>query len=187
MRRRRITRKAGRGSTVTRHHALRGRSHTERSCRGARRLTRHGKQTSPRNSHSAPYHPLADGERNRGGPNMTHPSSLDLEAFACEGPASHGPGAKVAEHLAVCDACAAFVQRLGGLVATGPTAADADALIARALASVPAAAKVTSIKDAPAREGGGTNGTKTRGRWWLVTTSVITPLAAAAAVLLLAR
>lgn len=128
---------------------------------------------------------------------MTHPSSLDLEAFAC-GEVS-GPGAKVAEHLALCAACSAFVERLGGLVAARPTAAAADALIARALARVavaaPGTSAVTSIEeargarasslrearvpDAKRREG--------KGRLWLLTTSIVTPLAAAAAILLLAR
>jgi hypothetical protein len=117
---------------------------------------------------------------------MTHPSSLDLEAFAC-GEVS-GP-CKVAEHLAVCDACAAFVARLGAL--TGPTAAQADALIARALARVVeikpsvASSHVASVASAGSAEKQSRKSSK--GRLWLVTTSIITPLAAAAAVLLLAR
>jgi len=103
---------------------------------------------------------------------MTHPSSLVLEAFAC-GEVS-GPHAKVAEHLAECSACSAFVERLGGLVTTGPTAAEADALVARALARVPVAPPATARRE------------RTR-RLWLLSTSILTPLAAAAAIVLLAR
>ena len=130
---------------------------------------------------------------------MTHPSSLDLEAFACGEVAHEGrPRATVADHLAVCAVCRAFVERLGGLVAAGPTAAAADALIARALARVELAPPVRSLEEArearaasplearapetkrrEAREG--------KGRLWLLTTSIVTPLAAAAAILLLAR
>ena len=106
---------------------------------------------------------------------MTHPSSLVLEAFAC-GEVS-GPSAKVAEHLTLCSTCSAFVERLGGLVAAGPSAAEAEALIARALARAPRAPVAP-----PA-----TRRTQGKGRLWLLTTSVITPLAAAAAIVLLAR
>src|SRR4051794_3732031 len=141
MRGHRIARTLGRGTTVARDHALRRWSHAERSGRGARRLARHGQQAGSGASHAAPYHSNARRQRSGGRSNtMTHPSSLDLEAFAC-GEVS-GPSAKVADHLAVCDACAAHVQQLRGLV--GPTAAEADAVVARALASVPVEAKVGS-------------------------------------------
>ncbi len=100
---------------------------------------------------------------------MTHPSSLDLEAFAC----GEGPHATVTDHLAECAACTAYVERVGGLVATSPTAAEADALIARALAKAPEPERA-----APRVQ---------KSRLWLVTTSVVTPLAAAAAIVLLLR
>ena len=107
---------------------------------------------------------------------MTHPSSLDLEAFAC----GEGPLACVTDHLAVCEECQAYVERLGVLVAASPTAAEADALIARALA------RVTPPTIAGA--GGSTRrATPRQSRLWRVTTSVLTPLAAAAAIVLLLR
>ncbi len=43
---------------------------------------------------------------------MSHPSSLDLEAFACG-----EENASVAAHLDACGACRAFVEELGGLPA----------------------------------------------------------------------
>lgn len=43
---------------------------------------------------------------------MSHPSSLDLEAFACG-----EENAPVAAHLEACDACRAFVEELGALPA----------------------------------------------------------------------
>ncbi len=98
---------------------------------------------------------------------MTHPSSLDLEAFAC-GETSPRRGA-IEEHLEACSACRAFVNHLGVLVAKGPTASETDAMIARALTRAPEAKP------------------DHRSRWWLVATSTVVPLAAAAAVLLLAR
>jgi hypothetical protein len=129
---------------------------------------------------------------------MTHPSSLDLEAFAC-GEVSSAP--KVAEHLEECPACSAFVERVSALVA--PTAAEADALIARALATVAPSmerererterqASVTPItakqdRATEAKPPAGKAAKVGKGRLWLLTTSVITPLAAAAAILLLAR
>ena len=110
---------------------------------------------------------------------MTHPSSLDLEAFAC----GEGPLASVTDHLAVCEECQAYVERLGGLVATSPTAAEADALIARALAraSTPTLRAVDGAGSATGKPA------PRQSRLWLVTTSVLTPLAAAAAIVLLLR
>ncbi len=96
---------------------------------------------------------------------MTHPSSLDLEAFAC----GEGPHAAVTDHLAVCAECQAYVERVGGLIITSPAAAEAEARIARALAGAPPVAA------------------RRKSRLWLVTTSVVTPLAAAAAIALLLR
>lgn len=110
---------------------------------------------------------------------MTHPSSLDLEAFAC----GEGPLASVTDHLVVCKECQAYVERLGVLVATSPSAAEADALIARALARVE-----TRTPPTIAGAGGSTRkATPRQSRLWLVTTSVLTPLAAAAAIVLLLR
>lgn len=43
---------------------------------------------------------------------MTHPNSLDLEAFACGEDL-----ASVASHVGECDACRAFVEKLGALPA----------------------------------------------------------------------
>jgi hypothetical protein len=122
---------------------------------------------------------------------MTHPSSLDLEAFAC-GEVS-GAGAKVQAHLAVCPECQAFVAQLTAAAVAGPSAADAEALIARAMARVaapaPAAAPraTTSPKALATAAPPPAGKPAAKGRLWLVTTSVITPLAAAAAIVLLAR
>lgn len=121
---------------------------------------------------------------------MTHPSSLDLEAFACGEPARTS---KVADHVRDCSACAAFVAQLQDLVGAGPSAAEVEALVARAVAIGAAAtapapmptaalsppANVTSITAADPR--------RTKRRLWVIATSVVTPLAAAAAVLLMAR
>ena len=101
---------------------------------------------------------------------MTHPSSLDLEAFACGEVSSRT--ITITDHVEQCEACSAFAERARALVA--PTAAEADALIARALAT--AAPPPAEVK----RRAG-------KGRLWLVTSSIITPLAAAAAILLLTR
>ena len=94
-----------------------------------------------------------------------HPASIELEAYAC----GEGAGGAVAAHLAECAACRAHVERLGGLAA--PSAADADAIIARALASAEPKEEARTRK----------------GRLWLVTSSVAVPLAAAAAILFLVR
>jgi hypothetical protein len=59
---------------------------------------------------------------------MSHPSSLDLEAFACGDDV-----AAVAAHVSACDACRAFVERARGFVKErGPTRLAADAAVARA-------------------------------------------------------
>ena len=102
-----------------------------------------------------------------------HPASLELEAYACGEGAAAG---KVASHLAECEACRTFVERLGALVASGPSAAGAEAVIARALAS---RARTDQERVAPVRS--------TKSRLWLVSSSVFVPLAAAAAILFLVR
>lgn len=90
---------------------------------------------------------------------MTHPSSIDLEAFAVGEPL---PSA-AASHVEECADCTAFVEELRALTSTGPTQREAAAAVARAAPPEP------------------------KRRLWLVATSVVTPLAAAAAILLLAR
>jgi len=106
---------------------------------------------------------------------MNHPSSLDLEAFAVGEPLPAG----FADHVEACTACAELVGKLQALVATGPSAAEAGAAVARAVARAEAMIEVAN--DAPpARQ-------EPKRRLWLLATSVITPLAAAAAILLLAR
>ena len=110
----------------------------------------------------------------------THPSSLDLEAFAC-GEVSSGRQ-RVAEHVEQCDACSGFVERLSAFIApSADTARAADALVARALANVadPLPASPLRLVSSPPKD--------RKGRWWLLTTSAVTPLAAAAAILLLTR
>lgn len=126
---------------------------------------------------------------------MTHPNSLDLEAFACGEPARTS---RVADHVRDCSACTAFVAQLQDMVSGGPSAAEVQALVARAVAigaaapapaskampapaaiSAPARTKVTSVTAGDPR--------RLKRRVWVIATSVVTPLAAAAAVLLLAR
>ena len=63
---------------------------------------------------------------------MTHPSSLVLESFAVGEPLP----AVHAAHVATCATCAAFLDELRGLVSSGPSAGDADAAVARALAGL---------------------------------------------------
>ena len=111
---------------------------------------------------------------------MTHPSSLDLEAFAC----GEGPRASITEHLATCADCEAYVGRLGSLVATRPSAAEAEARIARALSRADVDGRRTSVVGA--RRAAETR-TRANGRLWRVTGSAFAPLAAAAAIVLLLR
>lgn len=108
---------------------------------------------------------------------MTHPSSLVLESFAVGEPLS----AVHAAHVESCATCAALLDELRGLVAGGPSASEADAAVAKALAGL-GGERVVAIETK--RE----DATRARRRRaWMLATSVITPLAAAAAVLLLAR
>ena len=114
---------------------------------------------------------------------MNHPSSLDLESYACGEPLRPA----LLAHVEACEACSAFVADLRGLAADGPTQKDADDVVARALAmharvepkAKPVLAAVPSLPESatPARD--------TKRRVWMIATSVITPLAAAAAILLL--
>jgi hypothetical protein len=134
---------------------------------------------------------------------MTHPSSLDLETYAC----GDEPSAHVLAHIDDCEACGAFVKELRGLVAAGPSAKEAEAVVAALVAaegaddspnvelasilspapqgSAPSTLPATAASEParaphPARPDG-------RRRLWLVATSVVAPLAAAAAILLLVR
>ena len=114
---------------------------------------------------------------------MTHPNSLDLEAFAVGEPL---PSAFTG-HLDECVACAELVDRLRALVATGPSAAEAEDAVSRAVARANVESSRVAANDLePSRqERGGSQGEKRK--LWVLATSVITPLAAAAAILLLAR
>lgn len=110
-----------------------------------------------------------------------HPSSLDLEAFAC------GETEDLLEpHLAECDRCSAFVERVRGALAAGPSRARADDVVARVAAQDrerasrageggPRAEPQTRARDAARRRG------------WMKASTVAVPLAAAAALLLLLR
>ncbi|MDB4945621.1 MAG: hypothetical protein JWP97_5155, partial [Labilithrix sp.] len=67
---------------------------------------------------------------------MKHPSSIDLEAYACEpaGSDPRGAHAKVREHLALCSACCDYVERITSFAqAAQPPAADVAAHVARAM------------------------------------------------------
>jgi hypothetical protein len=135
---------------------------------------------------------------------MTHPSSLDLEAFAVGEPLP----AHLAGHVEECSACGAFLEKLRAVVSAGPSADEADAAVARALARLTnadpeRAAAPRSFVDPletpdeagetrKPRETRETNAPAAgardpRRRLWLVGSSVVAPLAAAAAILLLTR
>ena len=144
---------------------------------------------------------------------MTHPSSLDLEAFAVGEPLP----AHLVSHVEECSACGAFLEQLGAVVSVGPSAKEADAAVARALARLTAAEperaaaprsfvdpletpeeqhetkeprkpRETREPNAPAASSAGTRGARDpRRKLWLVGSSVVAPLAAAAAILLLTR
>jgi hypothetical protein len=117
---------------------------------------------------------------------MTHPSSLDLEAFAVGEPLP----AHLASHLEECGACGSFLEQLRTALGTGSTAKEAEDAVARAQAR----ALVTSDDAAPHAERVAPVAVRRpatapdpKRRLWLVTSSVIAPLAAAAAILLLTR
>ena len=114
---------------------------------------------------------------------MIHPSSLDLEAFAVGEPL---PSAFTG-HVEACGECAEIVGRLHALVATGPSAADAEDAVSRAVARAMVEPSSLPANDVtPLRQVSG-QGKHEQKRLWVLATSVITPLAAAAAILLLAR
>lgn len=113
---------------------------------------------------------------------MTHPSSLDLEAFAFGEPLP----AHFAGHVDECTACGAFLERLRAVMSNAPSAEHTNDAVARALARLGDAQELhdepaahDEEKRAPQQE--------PKRRLWLVASSVIAPLAAAAAILLLMR
>ncbi len=132
---------------------------------------------------------------------MTHPSSLDLEAFALRDAGdTRSARANTAAHVAACSACSAFVEKVHTLLSGSPSAATADDAVARAVARMTSitseqgesgpshATAARSTEPRETRESRAKTKTHdTKRRLWLVTTSVITPLAAAAAILLLTR
>lgn len=114
---------------------------------------------------------------------MSHPSSLDLEAFAVGEPLPP----HLAGHVEECSACGAFLAQLRGVVSHGPSAQEADDAVARALARP--VTDVEHANDLLPRDGreGRDGKREPKRKLWLVTSSVIAPLAAAAAILLLTR
>ncbi|MDB5212984.1 MAG: hypothetical protein JWO86_911 [Myxococcaceae bacterium] len=120
---------------------------------------------------------------------MTHPSSLDLEAFAVGEPLP----VHLAGHVEECSECGAFLERLRivmSRVSSGPSAIDADDAVARALARmteseafVDPLEPATPATPATPREAPH----EPKRKLWLLASSVIAPLAAAAAILLLTR
>ncbi len=114
---------------------------------------------------------------------MNHPSSLDLEAFAVGEPLP----SSFTGHVEACAECAALVGRLQALVATGPSPAEAEDAVSRAVARAMTEPSSLPANDVtPLRQVSGLEQRKEK-RLWVLATSVITPLAAAAAILLLAR
>ncbi len=113
---------------------------------------------------------------------MSHPSSLDLEAFAVGEPLP----SDFVGHVERCAACAELVGRLHALVGTGPSAAEAADAVSRAVARVALEPsdrpEVANDIEAPHRAR-----VPQKRKLWLFATSVVTPLAAAAAILLFAR
>jgi hypothetical protein len=131
---------------------------------------------------------------------MTHPSSLDLEAFAVGEPLP----AHLASHVEDCSACGSFLAQVRTTLGSGPSAQEADDAVARALARVtadaePHAARIESVASGASGASGAPRerandlvaarrpAQDPKRRLWLVTSSMIAPLAAAAAILLATR
>jgi hypothetical protein len=116
---------------------------------------------------------------------MSHPSSLDLEAFAVSEPLLP----QHADHVQRCADCARFVADLRALVAAGPSHAEAELAVARAASRAESPAPGSRVVRAAARECENRTLTKKdpKRTLWLIATSVVTPLAAAAILLLLLR
>ena len=116
---------------------------------------------------------------------MRHPSSLDLEAFACGEPVASVDG-----HLHECADCASFVERLRGAMSAGPSleraalvvgeAERADSARRRARSDLSDAAVLGARPRRPALEG-------VRGRWLAVAGPVAASLAAALLLVLFVR
>jgi len=113
---------------------------------------------------------------------MNHPSSLDLEAFAC---GDEIP--RVSSHLEACAACRAFVDEARALASEGPTTEDIERLVARAERDVRDPGDVRALRDVREMKSVDAADAPRGRRLWLVTSTILAPLAAAAAVLLLAR
>ena len=113
---------------------------------------------------------------------MTHPSSLDLEAFAVGEPLP----AHLAGHVDECTACGVFLERLRAVMRNAPSAEHMNDAVARALARLGDAQELHDESAAHDEEKRAPQQDPKR-RLWLVASSVIAPLAAAAAILLLMR
>jgi hypothetical protein len=109
---------------------------------------------------------------------MSHPSSIDLEAFACGEPHD-----AVADHLATCEACGVYVARLRDVVAAGPSEDVARDRVAAVESATPVAdpdrARDDDGKAAP-RPGA-------RVRAILRASTIAAPMALAAMIFLLVR
>lgn len=105
--------------------------------------------------------------------NIAHPSSIDLEAFACGDPVG-----SVEPHLRGCATCAAFVERLRGAVSAGPSRKKA----ADVVAAIAARTNADDAKVVPFRPS-----SPSRSRWLARATTMGVPLAAAAILLFYLR
>lgn len=120
-----------------------------------------------------------------------HPSSLDLEAFVVGEPLP----ASFAGHLENCSACGAFVEQLRGVVDAAPACSksEADAAVARALARIEPTdprletADMANDPRAASRAPASVARLEPKRKSWMVATSVVAPLAAAAVIVVLAR
>jgi hypothetical protein len=126
---------------------------------------------------------------------MTHPNSLDLEAFACGETAG-----SIENHLSECATCSAFVERLRGALSAGPSRARAADAVARAATHLdhvdregsaaperlvqPRSARALEHQSVCSRK---RIGALARRRWLMTASTVAVPLAAAAVLLLLVR
>lgn len=114
---------------------------------------------------------------------MTHPTSLDLEAFACG-----EQTASMAAHLVACTACHGYVERVRGALSSGPSRARAAEAVARAAAR-DVGRDEERERDQP--RGGVAQSAMTlereaaRRRWLMKASTVAIPLAAAAALVLI--
>lgn len=116
---------------------------------------------------------------------MIHPSSIDLEAFACGDDI-----AAIDAHIAECEACRHFVDKAKHLAKTAE--ADADDVVARALASIEVKQVAPEIEKPEPELAANDHDVKApaaprKRSFWFVASTVVTPLAMAAAILLLMR